>query len=155
MSRKLKIWVFFQVIHIITLLVFRSFVTLDYLFIFSGLYSLLNYLRYIIGLNKNNLSPIKFYIIGSIIRLGITTIYYGFVLLNGFELQLGRIVTTENALEGLIILLLGDLLFITGYSIFVSLTNLKTGAEAKPKVSAGLTLYLVSALVSYANFIGV
>lgn len=110
----------FQLLHLVVLAAFVHFDKYQIL-IFSGLFNLIIYsLLFVREIRVvNYVSPLHFYLLASILRMGICCVYIGFVLLKGFEevIQIGPIVPiiTDYLIHGHMILMLGDMAFISGY----------------------------------------
>ena len=110
----------FQLFHLILLAAVGHFESYKIL-IFSGTVNVLSYGWLLVRELRvvNNISPLQFYLIASILRMGVCCIYTGFVLMAGFEgaIQIGPIasIITDYLIQGHMILMIGDMAFILGY----------------------------------------
>ena len=89
--------------------------------IFSGIVNVVSYsfllLREIRAVN--HISPLHLYLLTSIFRMGVSCIYIGFLLQQGYEevIQIGPItpMITDYLVQGHMILMVGDMAFLLGY----------------------------------------
>ncbi len=127
-----------QVFHILLIATLDNFFADGILLLFSGLLNLFLYSYYLIKHYStiDTIDPISLYLVSSIIRLGIGTIYSGLVVIYGFEeiLEIGYFSTLSDAfIEGHTIFMIGDLVFIFGYYLFSSKKS--SGSDLKKNLN--------------------
>lgn len=89
--------------------------------ILSGVVNVVSYSLLVLREIKlvNNISPLHFYLVASIFRMGFASVYFGFVGLEGFEkvMQVGPTAwwITDYLIQGHMILMVGDMAFLLGY----------------------------------------
>lgn len=114
-----------QTFHILLIITLDNFFADGVMLLVSGLLNLFLYSYYLIKhySRRDSIDPISLYLVSSIIRLGIGTIYSGLVVINGYEeiLEIGYFSSLSDAfIEGHTIFMIGDLVFIYGYYLFSS-----------------------------------
>jgi len=129
-----------QIFHILLIVSLNNFFADGILLLISGIINIFLYSYYLINhySSRDTIDPISLYLVSSIIRLGIGTIYSGFVVINGFEeiLQIGYFSTLSDAfIEGHAIFMIGDLVFIFGYYLFSS--KQRSGSSLEKNLNYG------------------
>ena len=113
-------FIVFQLWHLAVIATTSDFDSYKIL-IFSGAVNVVSYSLLMLREIKlvNDISPLHFYLVASIFRMGFGSVYFGFVGLAGFEevMQVGPTAwwITDYLIQGHMILMVGDMAFLSGY----------------------------------------
>tara|TARA_B100002052_G_scaffold299170_1_gene335905 strand:- start:8456 stop:9934 length:1479 start_codon:yes stop_codon:yes gene_type:complete len=146
----------FQFLHLILLLIVKDISESGLVLIISGITNIIIYTFFLINrITKyvNIVNPLNFYLVASIIRLGIGVIYTGFVFISDFDefLGIGYNDISDDIINGHILLILGDIMFIIGYSFFQN-NSLNKSLKKSNYFFSGLLLASFALVTKFLEF---
>lgn len=146
-----------QLLHIILFMVIGiGNVVEPWLLVLSGMACILLYGRMFLLEVRSGLdlaSPFLFYVIASIVRLGIGTIYIASVVLQDKTqaILFGPVDTYDWLMKGHLILMMGDWFFISGYLLFLQTPKKNVSVVTIGKLYQGVTVYKAGLILALSG----